>query len=35
MEELKAQHLKELSERDSKIKVMKMHMADVLKDKSK
>lgn len=35
LEELKAQHLKELFERDGKIKVMKMHMADVLKDKSR
>lgn len=35
LEELKAQHLKELLERDGKIKVMKMHMADVLKDKSR
>lgn len=35
LEELKALHLKELAVRDGKIKVMKMQMADALKDNSR
>ena len=35
LEELKALHLKELADRDGKIKVMKMQMADALKDNSR
>lgn len=35
LDELKAQYLKELADRDSKIKVMKMQMADALKDNSR
>lgn len=35
LEELKAQHLKELTDRDGKMKVLKMHMADALKDNSR
>lgn len=35
LEELKALHLKELADRDGKIKMMKMHMADALKDNSR
>lgn len=35
LEEVKAQHLKELADRDGKIKIMKMHMADALKDNSR
>lgn len=35
LEELKALHLKELADRDGKIKLMKMQMADALKDNSR
>lgn len=35
LEELKARHLKELTDRDGKMKVLKMHMADALKDNSR
>ncbi|XP_078361086.1 uncharacterized protein LOC144645392 [Oculina patagonica] len=35
LEELKAQHLKELTDRDGKMKILKMHMADALKDNSR
>ena len=35
LEELKAQHLMELTDRDGKMKVLKMHMADALKDNSR
>ena len=35
LNELKEQHLRELTERDGKMKVLKMHMADALKDNSR
>ncbi|KAJ7387314.1 Short transient receptor putative channel 2-like [Desmophyllum pertusum] len=35
LQELKALHLKELTERDGKMKILKMHMADALGDNSR
>lgn len=35
LNKLKEQHLQELTERDGKMKILKTHMADALKDNSR